>query len=697
MKLSEFIRSNLPAILDTWEKFAKEIPSARDLDTAALRDHAVGILHTIASDLDRPQSPAEQVAKSKGRGPRGPLPTEAELHGAERVTSGFNVNDALSEFRALRASVLRLWFATNPVQGEDGSDEITRFNEAIDQALTESLERLSEEQNRQTRLFSALLSSSPDLNFIMQGDGAILYANKSFARLYGMSTTEIIRKNLFDLCTVGAQELRRHVDNLNASGRVYRGEIPCIPPVSDGAATHEGLLIPVLDDAGGLEAIACTARDVSERKAVEDRARRDANYDALTGLPNRSLFHDRLERDVKRAARAEMPLALLFIDLDGFKDVNDRLGHAAGDELLRQAAQRVKGCVRDMDTVARLGGDEFTVILAEVRRTSHVEILAQQILDELAKPFSVLGSDAQVSGSVGITLFPQDASSSEDLIRNADQAMYAAKAAGRNRFGFFTIGMRNAAWARLRVIDEMRHALRERQLCLHYQPIVDLASERIVKAEAQLRWQHPQSGLMSAAEFIGLAEETGLISEFGAWVQDEASAHAERWRGLGAAAFQIAIHKSAAELILTASKGSWTEIRDDGILIEIKEDVLLNSSPAVRARLERLRKRGGQLAIDDFGVGYASMSHLKKFGVDYLKIDRSFINAVTNQPDSRMFVESVIAMGHKLGLQVIAEGVETAGQKDWLRTAGCDLAQGYFFSEPLPPLDFEQLLMADAA
>jgi diguanylate cyclase (GGDEF)-like protein/PAS domain S-box-containing protein len=697
MKLSEFIRSNIDPILDAWEQFAKEVSVGRDLDIMTLRDHAIGILHTIAGDLDRPQSRQEQQEKSKGHGLRGSLATEAELHGAARVTAGFSVNDAMSEFRALRASVLRLWFDASPAGKLAGADEITRFNEAIDQALSESIGRFSDEKNRYTRLFDALLSSSPDLNYIFREDGAILYANKLFSSLYGLSTNEIVKRNMFSICTVGAQELRRRVDSLIASKLPYRGEMPCIPSVSGTTAIYEGLLMPVLDGAGKLEAIAGTAHDVSERKAMEDRVRRDANYDSLTGLPNRSLFHDRLEREVKRSARADVPLALLFIDLDGFKDVNDRLGHAAGDQLLQQAAQRIRSCVRDMDTVARLGGDEFTVILAEVRRTSHVEILAQQILDELAKPFSVLESEVQVSGSMGITLFPQDAGAPEDLLKNADQAMYAAKAAGRNRFGFFTISMRNAAWARLRTIDELRHALSGQQLCVLYQPIVDLMSERIVKAEAQLRWKHPESGMASAATFIGLAEETGLISEIGEWVQDEAQAQMQKWRALGGTSFQVSVHKSAAELMAKAPMQYRSAAHGGGMMFEIKEDVLLNSSPAMKATLERLRNEGGQLAIDDFGIGYASMAHLKKFKVDYLKIDRSFIHGITNQADSRMFVESIIAMAHKLGLKTIAEGVETAGQKDWLRTAGCDLAQGYFFWEPVSALELEQLLIAETS
>lgn len=696
MKLSEFIRANIDPIVSDWEHFANELSAGRELDITILRDHAIGILHTIASDLEQAQTPQAELAKAMGRGPRNPLTTEAELHGAARVTAGFSLHDALSEFRALRASVLRLWSAANPASPQCGIGEMTRFNEAIDQALSESIGRFFDEKNRYTRLFDALLSSSPDLHCIFRADGTIVYANRSFSCRYGLCTSAIQSKNLFDICSVGEQELRRLVDDLIATRMVYRGEIPCIPSSSVAMATYEGLLIPVFDEAGNLEAIAATARDVSERRAMEDRIRRSASYDSLTGLPNRSLFRDRLEREVKRSARTDVPCALLFIDLDGFKEVNDRLGHAAGDLLLQQAAQRICRCVRDVDTVARLGGDEFTVILSEVNRTSHVEILAQQILEELAKPFSILDNEVQVSGSMGITLFPQDADTLDDLLKNADQAMYAAKAAGRNRFGFFTIGMRNAAWARLRIIDELRHALSDHRLFLYYQPIFDLTSDRIVKAEAQLRWQHPESGLVSAEGFIGLAEEAGLISEIGEWVHGEALAHAQKWCVMRGVPFQVSIHKSAAELMINTSTDGGAGLRGEGLLIEIKEDVLLHGSPAMKARLDALRQEGGQLAIDDFGTGCAAMGHLRKFEVNYLKIDRSFVHSVTNQVDSRMFVESVIAMAHKLGLKVIAEGVETAGQKDWLRTVGCDMAQGYFFSGPVSPEDFEQLLISEA-
>jgi PAS domain S-box-containing protein len=345
MKLSDFIRTNIDPIIQTWEQFAKDIASAHHLDTAALRDHASGILSAIAADLDRPQTPHEQAEKSKGRGPHSAKETDAGLHGALRMSKGFNVNEAMSEFRALRASVLRLWGESNPTASQASGNEIIRFNEAIDQALTESLARYSTD----IRLFDTLLSSSPDLHYIFDVDGRLVYANKSLMDLYGMASSEdMVGKNFFDLGISVAFELQQQLQQVIDTKMTYRGEMPrpCSPG-NDG--TYEYLFVPVINDEGKVEAIAGTARDITERKAAEEKTKRSANYDALTGLPNRNLFRDRLQWEVKHSERTGLPMALLFIDLDGFKEVNDQLGHDAGDQLLQQAAQRIRSCVRDTD------------------------------------------------------------------------------------------------------------------------------------------------------------------------------------------------------------------------------------------------------------------------------------------------------------------------------------------------------------
>jgi len=437
MKFSDFIRTNMERILDEWECFARDIPSASQLEAKTLRDHAKGILTAIAADLEQPQTPDQQNLKAKGRAPPSLSETEAAMHGAARVSEGFSVTDTMAEFRALRASVLRMWSEFDPGAHGDTNDQITRFNEAIDQAVFESLARYSVDRERHTRLFDALLASSPDLNFIVEPGGRLLYTNKAFAALYKVTPSELTGKNLFVLCAPVAAELQLHVHGTAKTGAPYRGEM--LYKLSLGKElAYEYLLMPVIDQRGQVEAVAGSARDITERKATEERIRRSANYDSLTGLPNRSLFLDRLEHEVKHAARTGLPLALLFIDLDGFKEVNDRLGHAAGDELLRQAAQRIHACVRDTDTVARLGGDEFTVILTDVTQAAHIDVLAQEILDALNKPFALMHAQASISGSIGITLAPQDGVSPDALVRNADLAMYVAKNAGRNGYRFFT-------------------------------------------------------------------------------------------------------------------------------------------------------------------------------------------------------------------------------------------------------------------
>jgi diguanylate cyclase (GGDEF)-like protein/PAS domain S-box-containing protein len=442
-RLSDFIRDNIEPILAAWEQFAKDLPSAKHMNTAALRDHAKGILRAIAADLESAQTLHEQTEKSRGRGPPGAMGSEAGSHGASRVSEGFSINEILSEFRALRASVLQLWSDSNPAPPQIAIDEQVRFNEAIDQVWTESVARYTADKERYTRLFDALLSSSPDLNYIFDLDGRFIYANKSLAGLYGMSSGEIGGKNFFDLDASVASALQQQLHQVIETKAISRGEMPGLSSAGK-ETTYEYLFVPVMDQAGQLEAIAGTARDITERKATEEKIKHSANYDFLTGLPNRSLFRDRLEREVKHSGRTGLPIALLFIDLDGFKEVNDRLGHDAGDSLLQQAAQRISSCVRGTDTVARFGGDEFTVILTEVNKIAHLEIQAREIIEELAKPFFVVGTDVCISGSTGITLFPRDAATPEELLRNADQAMYVAKHGGRNRFSFFTAGMQNS-------------------------------------------------------------------------------------------------------------------------------------------------------------------------------------------------------------------------------------------------------------
>jgi len=444
-----------------------------------------------------------------------------------------------------------------------------------------------------------------------------------------------------------------------------------------------------------------TYLDISARKEAEDTIQRQANFDPLTQLPNRRLFLDRLAQEVAKSRRANLPLALLLIDLDEFKEVNDTLGHDVGDILLQDAARRICSCVRDADTVARLGGDEFTVLLTELPdRMTHIEDIAQKIIARLAEPYQLGNEMAYVSASIGITLFPQDAGDIDTLMKHADQAMYAAKKQGRNRFCYFTASLQEAAQARLKLSRELREAVAGKQFTAHFQPIVELSSGRIHKAEALLRWQHPTRGLVDPMSFIPLAEETGLINAIGEWVFSESAQRAKTWCDKFGADFQVSINMSPVQFRAAGrmQTEAWlSHLQDIGLsganlIFEITESLLLNVHAEVTDLLFRFRDAGIQIAIDDFGTGYSSLSYLKQFPIDYLKIDRSFVRDIETDPNDMALSRAIIVMAHELGLKVIAEGVETEGQRNLLSAAGCDYAQGNLYAEPLPAAAFEALL-----
>jgi len=447
----------------------------------------------------------------------------------------------------------------------------------------------------------------------------------------------------------------------------------------------------------------CMIEDVTAKKQSEALIWQQANFDTLTRLPNRRMFLDRLAHDMLKSQRDKSRIALLFIDLDHFKEVNDTLGHQQGDVLLVDAARRISACVRKSDTVARLGGDEFTVILCELESTEHVERIAQDILNRLLQPFELGAEQAFVSASIGITLYPDDALDVDDLLKHADQAMYAAKGAGRNRYSYFTPTLQVAALSRMRLTNDLRNALKGQQFELYFQPIVHLASGAIHKAEALIRWNHPQRGMVSPMEFIPLAESSGLIVEIGAWVFRESARWAQRWRQEVHADFQVSLNQSPLEFQREGlSYECWLAhlqslaLPGQSLVVEITEGMLLDASNAVSNRLLQLRDAGIQVALDDFGTGYSSLSYLKKFDIDYLKIDRSFTRNLAPDSSDMALSEAIIVMAHKLDLKVIAEGVETPEQRALLAAAGCDYGQGYLFAKPLPAAQFDAFLRDNA-
>jgi diguanylate cyclase (GGDEF)-like protein/PAS domain S-box-containing protein len=552
------------------------------------------------------------------------------------------------------------------------------------------------------RLASMVLENSSEAMFITDAQKTILEVNPAFTLLTGYSAEDVIGKNprLLRSGRHDAAFYRTMQNALETTGH-WQGEV--WNRRKNGEVFAEWQTInTIYNTDGSIRRHVALFSDITEKKKSEELIWAQANFDQLTGLPNRRMFRDRLSQDLKKAHRAGHGLALMFLDLDHFKEVNDSLGHDTGDALLIEAAQRIAACVRESDTVARLGGDEFTIILAELDDRANIERIAAEILRSLSLPFELGENIAYVSASIGITLYPDDATSLEDMLKNADQAMYVAKSAGRDRFSYFTNAMQESALYRLHMLNDLRRALAEQQFQLHYQPIVDIPTGRVHKAEALLRWFHPIRGYISPAEFIPLAEESGLIHEIGDWVFEQAAAQAQTWADHYGSDFQISVNKSPVQIQAKAERCRWkehlakTKLSGKNLVIEITEGVLLNNSPAVVSELLAFRDAGIQVAIDDFGTGYSSLSYLKKLDIDYVKIDQSFILHLQADDNDKAVAEAIVVMAHKLGLKVIAEGVETPQQLDLLTKMGCDYAQGFLYSRAVAPQEFEQLL-ADLA
>ncbi|OGT05203.1 MAG: hypothetical protein A2143_09040 [Gallionellales bacterium RBG_16_57_15] len=534
---------------------------------------------------------------------------------------------------------------------------------------------------------------------ITDSSNRIIAVNQAFTQLSGYAPSEVIGKTPNFMCSERHDEAfnRGIWHKLNTTG-IWEGEIWNRHKNGEEYAVWQ-LIHTIYGDNGNILKRVTLFSDVTDQKRAEETIRRHAYYDLLTGLPNRRLFQDRLGLEIKKANRANLPTALLFIDLDRFKEVNDTLGHDVGDILLQEAARRISTCVRESDTVARLGGDEFTVILSDLPDIRHTDDVAQKIVTRLAEPYHIDGEIVHVSASIGIALYPKNAKGIDDLMKDADQAMYVAKSNGGNRFSHFTVSLLQAEQTRVHLINDLRVALAARQLRVYFQPIVDLSTGRIHRAEALLRWQHPTQGLVSPMEFIPLAEDTGLINEIGDWVFKESARFAKQWSRQFADDFQVSVNISPVQFKAEHNNfaSEWLHhLQEMGLpgknmVVEICEGLLLNADPGIMDKLLVLRDAGIQVAIDDFGTNYSSLSQYKKYDIDYLKIDQPFILNFTTDPND-LALSEIIVMAHKLGFKVIAEGVETEGQRDLLSAARCDYAQGNLYSRPVLPEEFDVLL-----
>ncbi|MGC2557576.1 MAG: EAL domain-containing protein [Terriglobales bacterium] len=462
-------------------------------------------------------------------------------------------------------------------------------------------------------------------------------------------------------------------------------------PIEDSVA-------PIHDREGRATGAVIVFRDISAARAMALQMAHSAQHDFLTGLPNRMLLNDRVNQAIARAPRHDKKVAVLFLDLDGFKHINDSLGHPTGDKLLQSVGERLVECVRASDTVSRQGGDEFVVLLSEMEQSEDAAITARRMLHSVSEAHSIDQHDLHVTTSIGVSVYPDDGLDAETLIKNADTAMYQAKENGRQSYQFFKSAMNVRAVERQSIEESLRRALERQEFALHYQPKVNLKTGQITGAEALLRWTHPVRGLVPPGQFIPVAEDCGLILPIGNWVLREACKQAQLWADAGLPASTMAVNISAMELRNESFlEGVFSALEDTGLdpkslELELTESVLMKHAESAESILRTLRARGVHLAVDDFGTGYSSLSYLRKFPVDSIKIDQSFVRQITTAPGETTIVTAVISMGRSLKLRVVAEGVETRTELDFLQSHQCDEAQGYFFSRPVLPQTFARLL-----
>jgi diguanylate cyclase (GGDEF)-like protein/PAS domain S-box-containing protein len=553
------------------------------------------------------------------------------------------------------------------------------------------------------RKLSLAVEQSANMVVITDPEGVIEYVNPKFCKTTGYGREEILGRELWTLKSLDmpATTFRQIQDTLKSGGE-WHGELHnrkrngefywCLESIS-----------PVRDEHGSITNFVSVAEDISERKHAETTIRHLAYYDPLTGLPNRRLFRDRLEQTRTAAQRNGNLFGLMYLDLDRFKNVNDTLGHEIGDMLLKAAAQRISDCLRKGDTMARLGGDEFGVIVAEARRQEDLVKVAEKIIRSLQTPFLLNGFELFTSTSIGISVFPTDATDLDTLVKNADIALYRAKEQGRNNFQFFIAEMTARSMERLVMENRLRHAASRGELALFFQPQVSLSTGRATGAEALLRWRSPELGLLQPAEFVPMAEDTGLIVPIGDWVFQAAFEQLRQWRDAGVALQRVAVNLSPRqfrqpglnERIEAAIRGAG--IDPSVVELEITENTAMSNPELTQTLLEKLRRIGVQIAIDDFGTGYSSLATLKHFPVTRLKIDKAFVHHIVDDPGDAAIVLAIIRMAHSLKLPVVAEGVESESQLGFLQSHGCDEAQGNLFSQPLPAEEVARWLRSQAS
>ncbi|MBC7781933.1 MAG: EAL domain-containing protein [Proteobacteria bacterium] len=601
-----------------------------------------------------------------------------------------------------------------PIRSRDATIGVLEFfcsvRRAPDQALLDSVQAIGlqlgqfierKEAETKLRLAGKTVESAAESIVVTDERGYIVDVNPAFSVMTGYERDEVMGRSprmlRSDRQTSSDYQLMWSV--VRQQGK-WQGEL--WSRRKNGEVYPEWVSIcAVRSDAGEATHFVTIATDISQRKVSEERLQYLANYDPLTQLPNRAAFNQHLEHAIHQAQRHKRQLAVMFVDLDRFKMINDSLGHEAGDRVLREAAGRLHDCVRASDTVCRLGGDEFVIIIEELATVAAVAAVAEKILQAIARPFIVEGQEFHITASMGIAGFPEDGADRQQLLKNSDVAMYRAKELGKNKFQFYSAHMNAHSFDRMVMEAALRRALERGELELWYQARIELSTQRIAGAEALLRWRHPQMGLVLPGQFITLAEETGLIVPIGEWVLDQACQEAVSWQVSGLPPIAVAVNLSARQfahetLVDATARTLERHALSPGTLeLEITESMVMNNPEQAVILLTALKAMGCHLSIDDFGTGYSSLAQLKRFPVDSLKIDRSFVRDLPGDTDDAAITRAVIAMAHSLKLRVVAEGVETREQLQFLREHGCDDVQGYLFGRPMPAVEFARALATD--
>src|SRR5680860_704743 len=694
LPLDKFLHQEHETILQEWERLDRQtLASARELTSEELRNNLPEVLSDLADQYERTSDKTRHINFPQ-QGPR--------LHARDRWEMGFSLEEVTREYGLLRVVILQILCSR---AGELPEDELVFLNEALDKAIVESVTTYVEKANSQLQSererLQVTLTSIADGVVSTDTEGRITFLNPAAERISGWPKAEAVGRPV-DEILVTLDETTRELRS-SATLRAIDLDEPQLSWVSILLRRYDGELLPIethaaplRDSHGQNQGAVVTFRDISEIRRLTAELNHLASHDPLTGLPNRALLYDRLTQELAYAERYYASLALLYLDLDLFKEVNDLLGHGVGDELLRQVAERLLGCVRRTDTVSRLGGDEFAVLLTGFDRRTFPDELATKVTKRLSDPFVLDQETVNVSTSVGISLFPEDGQDAETLVKHADTAMYQAKAGGRGRIQFFAPEMNRRATERHELEKDLRTAIAQDQLSLHFQPQIAPGSGRLIGAEALLRWHHPQKGLIPPGRFIPVAEDSGrLMVSIGNWVIEKACAQARAWLDAGHPPVRLSVNVSVVQLRDEAFP-SYVEkclqryrLPSDLIQMELTESIIMSDIDGATERVKKIKDMGIHIAIDDFGTGYSSLSYLKDLPIHELKIDQSFVQNILTDVNSAAIAQAIIRMAQSLGLRVIAEGVENQETVDFLVQNECEGVQGYYFSKPIPPAAFE--------